>query len=185
MSFLTKHDTGVWVIDVQEHLFPHIDRANEVLERMCFFLEAARFLRLPMIVTEQYPPGLGGTLPQIKDRLPQGQVIYPKTSFSGFFDPTIRTAVEKTGVRNWILMGFEAHICVLQTAKDLVASKQHAVVLNDAVSSRSLYDFSTAMGELRECNVRISSAETIVYELIRDAHTPEFKGLLPLVKAHV
>src|SRR5205807_1820262 len=101
-----------------------------------------RLLKLPLFVTEQYPRGLGLTLAPIKSRLPPDQAIFSKTTFSGYFDPSIKQKVDQTGVDTWILVGIEAHICVLQTAKDLLEAGKNVVVLNDAVSSRSLFDFS-------------------------------------------
>lgn len=183
--FLDPHKTGLWVVDVQENLFPQIDRSCEVLDQMCLALEAAQKLNLNIMVTEQYPQGLGPTVAHIKKRLPAGQHIFSKTAFSGYYEPDMKKSVDQMGVETWILVGIEAHICVLQTAKDLLDSGKQVVVLNDAVSSRSLFDFSTAMGELRDAGVRISSTETVIYELIRDASSPPFKAILPLVKAHV
>ncbi len=182
--FLNKAKTGFWVVDVQENLFSLIDRSCEVLEKICFIVEAARHLNLPLFVTEQYPKGLGSTIDPIKRRLSQNQVIFSKTTFSGYYDPAIKQAVDLTGVETWILVGIEAHICVLQTAKDLLDAGKNVVVLNDAVSSRSLFDFSTAMGELRDVGVRLSCSESVIYELIRDASSQEFRDILPLVKAH-
>lgn len=182
--FLKKEETGLMVIDVQERLFPHIDRGAEVLTQICYAIDAAKILNFPLIVTEQAPGKLGETVSPIRDRLPEGQVIYPKTTFSGYHDAMIQKAIQATGIKTWVLVGIEAHICILQTAKDLLEAKKNVVVLNDAVSSRSLFDFSTAMGELRDCGVRISSTETIVYECIRDAGTAEFKDLFSLIKVH-
>jgi nicotinamidase-related amidase len=184
MEFLNKERTGLWIVDVQEKLFPLIDHSHEVLEHICFILEAAKILHLPIFVTEQYPQGLGPTIGSIKRRLPTNQIIYSKTSFSGYFETLLRTAIDQLNVDHWILVGIEAHVCILQSAKDLLASHKKVIVLNDAVSSRSVFDFSTAMGELRECGARISSSETVIYEMIRDAALPEFKALLPLVKEH-
>lgn len=182
--FLKKERTGIWLIDVQEKLFPLVDHACEIKEKICFMLQSARLLGLPILVTEQYPEGLGKTLAQIKDYLPSGQLIYPKTTFSGYRDPEVQKAVQHTGADEWILMGIEAHICVLQTAKDLLEAKKQVTVLNDAISSRSLFDFSTAIGELRDAGARISSAETVIYEIVQDAKSPDFKALLPLIKTH-
>lgn len=184
MSFLQKGNTALWVVDVQERLYPLIDRKDEVLEAMCFFLKAAKILRLPLVVTEQYPKGLGGTISNIKELLPPNQPILSKTAFSGYYEPDLRAQVDAIEVENWILIGIETHICVLQTAKDLRAANKNVVVLNDATSSRSLYDYSTGMAELRDASVRISNSEAILYELVRDANTPEFKELLTLIKRH-
>lgn len=183
-KYLSHETCGLWIVDVQEQLFPHIDRSYEILEQICYALEAARLLRIPIFVSEQAPDKLGETVEAIKKRLPEGQTIYSKTTFSGYRDRAIRTAIERIGMKTWILVGIETHICVLQTAKDLMAAKKEVVVLNDAVSSRSLFDFSTAIGELRDCGARISSTETMIYECIRDANSIAFKELLPLIKAH-
>ncbi len=172
---------ALWIVDVQENLFPKVDRSCEVLESICFFLEVAKILEMPIVVTEQYPKGLGPTVAPILNRLPQEQQIWSKTTFSGYLDKTIRTKVEPMA-EQWILVGIEAHICVLQTAKDLLADGKKVIILNDAISSRSLFDFSTALGELKEAGARISSSETLTYELIRDAASPKFKKILPLVK---
>jgi nicotinamidase-related amidase len=182
--FLKKESCGLWIVDVQEKLFPLVDRCDDVLEKIIFTLMAAKLLKLPIFVTEQHPQGLGETLAQIKKQLPQGEIIYPKTTFSGYKDPEVKKAVDQIGVQTWILVGIEAHICVLQTAKDLLTAQIQVVALNDAISARSLFDFSSAIGEMRDVGVRISSSETVIYELIRDAQNPEFKAILPLVKQH-
>lgn len=182
-EFLDPKITGLWVIDIQEKLFPLIDRSSQILDQICFVIEAFKALNLPLIVTEQYPKGLGKTIEQIQKILPKDQEVFEKTSFSGYYNSKLREAVDRTGVHSWILVGIEAHVCILQTAKDLLQANKRVVVLNDAVSSRSLYDFSTAMGEMRDCGVRISSVETVLYELIRDADTDAFRAVISLIKA--
>jgi nicotinamidase-related amidase len=149
MSFLQKGETALWLIDVQEGLFPSIDRKDEVLDNICFFLKAAAILKLPLVVSEQYPQGLGKTIKILLELLPKNQPILEKTTFSGYLDKEICKTVDAIEVQNWILLGIETHICVLQTAKDLVASGKKVVVLNDATSSRSLYDYSTGIAELK------------------------------------
>lgn len=184
MSFLQRAETAVWLVDVQENLFSCIDRKDEVLDNICFFLQAASILKLPLVVTEQYPKGLGKTVETLRQFLPKNQPILEKTAFSGYFDKEIRKMVDAIEAKNWILIGIETHICMLQTAKDLVNAGKNVIVLNDATSSRSLYDFSTGIAELKECGVRISNCETVLYEMVRDASSPEFKTLLPLIKRH-
>lgn len=173
--------TALWIIDVQEKLFPKVDRSCEILESICFFLEAAKIFEMPIVVTEQYPAGLGKTVAPILQRLPKDQEIWSKTTFSGYRDPEIRKKAAPIAER-WVLVGVEAHICVLQTAKDLLADGKKVVILNDAITSRSLFDFSTALAELKEAGARISSSETLVYEIIGDAASPKFKEILPMVK---
>lgn len=172
---------GLWIIDVQEKLYPRIDRSCEILESLCFYLEASKIFKMPLVVTEQYPQGLGKTVRPIAERLPKDQQIWSKTTFSGYLDEQIRKKVDALA-DSWVLVGIEAHICVLQTAKDLLANGKEVIILNDAISSRSLFDFSTAIAELKEAGARITSSETLVYEQIKDAATPEFKQILKLVK---
>ncbi len=181
--FLDKEKTGLWLIDIQENLFPLIDRSCEILQKICVCLAFAKTSKLPVFVTEQYPKGLGHTVAPIKEKLPENQPIFTKTTFSGYHDPEIKKAIDVIPVETWILTGIETHICVLQTAKDLILAGKKVVILNDATSSRSLFDFSTALAELREMGCRISSTETVIYEMLRDANSADFKAILPLLKA--
>lgn len=184
MSFLRKDETALWVVDVQTKLFPSIDRKDAVLEKICLFLKAAQIFKLPLVVTEQYPKGLGHTLPNILSLLPENQSIWEKTAFSGYFDEEIKSHVNALACRNWILIGVETHICMLQTAKDLIAANRNVVILNDATTARSFHDYSTGIEELKGIGARISNSETVIYELIRDAKAPEFKEILNLIKCH-
>ncbi len=175
---------GIWVVDMQEELFSHVDRSHEVLQRVCFVVEAACLLGVPLLVTEQYPEGLGATLEPIQSRLPKEQKIYHKTTFSGMSDPEVNAAALAMEITSWVLIGIETHICLLQTAKELLSMGHEVTVLNDATTSRSMFDFSSALGELREEGARISSSETLIYEWIGDARADSFKKILPLIKAY-
>src|SRR5690242_11216392 len=106
--FIKKEEIGLCLLDVQEKLFPHIDRGYEILEKICYILQAAKILKIPVFVTEQVPDKLGETIQAIKERLPEGQILYPKTAFSAVHDPLIRVAMEKSGIKTWILVGIEA-----------------------------------------------------------------------------
>lgn len=182
-EFLHKEKTGLLVVDVQETLFPLVDQSDQIFKNICLMIEVAKILKLPIFVTEQYPEGLKGTLPTIKEHFFENQVIYSKTSFSGYYETLLKTAFDQVAVDDWILIGIETHVCILQTAKDLVKADKRVVVLNDAVSSRSAIHHLTALEELRECGVRLSTSETVIYEMLRDAITPEFKEILSLVKS--
>lgn len=173
---LNPSKAGLLIIDVQERLFDHVERSCEVMHAILKMARGAKILKLPIVATEQYPQGLGPTIAPIKSCLGSEQIYPSKTCFSA------APSVEKMDVEQWILVGVEAHVCVLQTAKDLLAAGKEVVVLNDAISSRSIYDFSTAIAELRDTGIRISSVETVLFELLRDAQNPEFKEISKLVK---
>ena len=179
---LLKPKAALLVIDVQEKLFGHVERSCEVLHSLLKVVRGAQLLGIPIYATEQYPHGLGPTLAPLRELLGPEQTYLDKTCFSCLGDPGIKEHLLKEPVSQWILVGIEAHVCVLQTAKDLRAAGKEVTVLNDAIASRSIYDFSTAIAEMRDCGVRISSVETILFELVRDAKAPEFKAISQLVK---
>ena len=106
-----------------------------------------------------------------------------KTTFSGLDDSAFLTHVMSCPYTQWIVAGIEAHICVLQTAKSLLKAQKQVVVLNDAISSRSIYDFSTAIAEMRDAGVRVTCSETVLFELLKDAKHPQFKAISELIKS--
>jgi nicotinamidase-related amidase len=179
---LDPKKAGLLVIDVQEKLFEKVERPIEVMQKMLQAIRGCQILGLPIIVTEQYPKGLGSTVCGIKATLGEEYPSIAKTSFSCMGDEKVMQTVEALSVSQWILVGIEAHVCVLQTAKDLLKKGKQVTVLNDAISSRSIFDYSTAIAEMRDCGARISSTETILFELMADASRPEFKQVIELIK---
>lgn len=179
---LEKKKTALLVIDVQDKLFSQVERSCEVMLVIQKVIKGFQILNLPILVSEQYPKGLGSTIATLKAHLPDDQEYLPKTSFSCLKDDIIKKKIQNIKAEQWVLVGLEAHVCVLQTAKDLLKLGKEVVVLNDAISSRSVYDFSTAIAELRDCGARISSAETILFELLGDSQADEFKEMSQIIK---
>ncbi len=179
---LDKSKSGLLVIDVQEKLFPKIDRAEDVYLGISKLIQGARIFDLSMVATEQYPEGLGHTIPELRQLLGPCHVL-SKTSFSCLGNKEVGRHILEMPVSQWILSGIEAHVCVLQTAKDLLRAGKQVVVVNDAVSSRSIYDFSSAIAELRDCGARISSSETVLFELLGDSQSSEFKQISRLIQS--
>lgn len=183
-TFLTRDNTGLLVVDVQEKLLPHVERGEIVMHTMQQAIKGFHILRIPIVVTEQYPQGLGHTIPALKSCLGPKQQFLTKTSFSCMNDQEIKRYILSLRIEKWVLIGLEAHICVLQTAKGLLAAGKQVVVLNDAITSRSIFDFSTAIAEMRDIGVRITSTETALFELLRDSKETEFKQISKLVKSN-
>lgn len=179
---LSRQGTALLLIDVQDKVFSAVDHACETLLAMQKVIKGFQILQLPIFVTEQYPKGLGPTIATLKCCLNDHQEYLEKTTFSCLADETVKRKLMSAGISQWVLMGIEAHVCVLQSAKDLLAAGKQVVVINDAITSRSIYDFSTAIAELRDCGARISSAETVLFELLHDAKAPEFKAMSQLIK---
>lgn len=174
---------ALMVIDVQEKLFPHLDHECEFLRSLLKIVRGAQILELPIIATEQYPKGLGLTVDPLKNLLGPSQHYFAKTTFSSLGDPIIRKHIEGIPQRQIILTGVEAHICVFQSAYDLIKMGREVIVINDAITSRSIYDFSTAIAEMRDLGVRITSVETVLFELLGDAKDRNFKAISQLVQS--
>jgi nicotinamidase-related amidase len=179
---LLREKVGLLVVDVQDKLFPYVENSCHVMQTIQKVIRGFQILHLPIFVTEQYPKGLGATVATLKGILNPEQRYLTKTTFSCLDDDLIKQELLKAPVEQWVVIGIEAHVCILQTVKDLLSHHKHVTVLNDAISSRSIYDFSTAIAELRDCGVRISSAETVLFELLRNSKAAEFKEISQLIK---
>lgn len=180
---LNREKCGLLIVDVQDRLFNQVERSCEVMLVMQKVIKGFQILKLPITISEQYPKGLGPTIATLKSCLSDNQEYLAKTTFSCIGNPIIKEKLLHRDINQWVLMGLEAHVCVLQTAKDLLNAHRHVVVLNDAITSRSIYDYSTAIAEMRDCGIRISSSETILFELIKDSQAPEFKEISSLIKS--
>ena len=179
---LQRNRAALLIIDVQDKLILLEDRSVEVLGSIQKCIKGFQILGMPILASEQYPEGLGQTVAGIKCLLGAKQKYLTKTTFSCLADSDINKEIVGMPIDQWILVGIEAHVCVLQTAKDLIAAGKQVVVLNDAITSRSIYDFSTAIAEMRDIGVRISSVETVLFELLQHSKADEFKKISQLIK---
>lgn len=179
---LDRTKTGLLIVDVQEKLFKLVDRPCEVMTMLQKLIQGCKILNVPIVLSEQYPKGLGGTVAGIKNILKEDYTYIEKTSFSCLGASPNKETILKIPVEQWVIAGIEAHVCIFQTARDLIHAGKQVVVVNDAISSRSVFDFSTAIAELRDCGARISSTETVLFELLRDSKAPEFKAMSELIK---
>ncbi len=162
---------------MQESIMSKVERSCDIALNALKVINGARILQMPIITSEQYPEGLGKTIPAISGALTTPPIA--KTSFSCMGSDELKRALDRP---NWIIVGIEAHVCVLQTAKDLFEAGHNPIVLNDAISSRSIFDYSTAIAEMRDLGIRVSSVETVLFELIQDSKHESFKQISSLVK---
>ncbi len=179
---LEREHVGLLVVDVQQKLTHAVERRCDMLHSLCKLIQGWRALQLPFVVTEQYPQGLGPTEPAVIEMLGSHYSPFSKTAFSASADDAVREHIEGLQKRQWVVVGIEAHVCVLQTVRDLVDEGHQVVVLNDCISSRSLYDYSSAIAEMRDLGARISTCETVLFELLGDAKAPEFKEISEIIK---
>lgn len=179
---LSPQKAALLIVDVQEKLFPLIENPCEVLEKMLLMIKGAKLLHLPILISEQYPKGLGSTIEAIKTEAGSEAEYFAKTTFSCLKDEKIKEHFKKMPRQQCIVIGIEAHVCIFQTVRSLIQEGKEVIVANDAISSRSIYDFSTSIAEMRDLGARISSTETILFELVGDSKKPEFKAFSALIK---
>ena len=184
-DFLNREEAVLLVVDVQERLVPaiHKELYPRALRNMQIMIEAAGTLGIPILLTEQYPKGLGGTVPEVMKALEGKKYrLIEKVTFSCARDEGFLAAVSELGRRQVILIGMETHVCVYQTSVDLVRAGYSLFILDDAVSSRFLHNYQSGLQALRDAGCTVVSTETAVFQLLKVAATPEFKKVSSLIK---
>ena len=181
---LRREDTLLVVIDMQEPFLRGIHDRERLVQNVRLLIEAAAVLQVPVIPTVQYAERMGGVVPEITQAFrdftacrPVDKMCFSCTGAAGFLD-----GITASGRRQLLLCGVETHICVSQTALDLASQGYQVHVAADAVSARSLEKHKLGMERMRDSAVLPCAAEAAVYELLREAGTPEFKAILTLVK---
>lgn len=174
-------NTQAILIDVQEKLTPHIDNYQIVVDNCVKLITGLKLLGVPLIANEQYPKGLGHTVPAIKDALGDTP-IFEKVTFSGCDDEATRLALEQAGKKCVIVFGIETHVCVLQTVMDLLDKGFVPVVVVDAVGSRTHQNKQIALERMSQAGAVIASVEMVLFELCRSAKNLVFKEISKLVK---
>jgi nicotinamidase-related amidase len=155
---------------------------NRVLLNASLLARAAGLLDVPVLRTEQYPQGLGATHATVAEALPPTARAFTKTAFSCCDCDDFNAALGTLARGQVVLVGMEAHICILQTAFDLRARGQQVLVVEDAICSRRLENYQNALDRLRQAEVQVVSAESVVFEWLRDARHPHFKAIQGLLR---
>jgi nicotinamidase-related amidase len=169
------------MVDMQERLLPAMHDPAETERRCGLLLAAAATLGLPVTASEQYPKGLGHTVPGLRKQFGNAPV-FDKLAFSCLGEGRIANRLKETTRSQVIVCGIEAHVCVLQTAADLLAEGYEVFIPADAVSSRAPSSVSLALERLRTAGAAIVNTEMVVFEGLRKAGTPEFKTLSAIIK---
>ncbi len=170
------------VIDLQTRLYAAMTPPQpNFLARIQLLTRAALTLNVPVLVTRQYPRGLGPLVPEFADELPESCAVHDKMSFSCCADDDL-AKVFTDGRDQVLLAGIETHVCVLQTAFDLLARGQTPYVIADACASRAPADRMQALERMRAEGVRVVSTESVVFEWLRDANHPAFRDLARAIR---
>lgn len=168
-------DSALIVIDLQERLAAAMPARGPVVRATGILLEAAALLEIPVLVTEQYPKGLGRTVEDVALKLPKGSTRIEKTCFSA----SAALALTRPQV---VLAGMEAHVCVLQTAVELAAAGREVFVVADAVCSRTEANYSNALARLQSAGIIVTNTESVIFEWLRDSAHAHFRALSRLIR---
>jgi nicotinamidase-related amidase len=167
-------------IDLQKKLLNEIDAATKIVANSRALLEVAELLDIPTIVTSQYRKGLGDLEEEIAEKV-QHEVI-DKTTFSCTLNPAFTKELEKYPMRSVVVTGVETHICVLQTALDLMAQDRKVAVVTDTVAARKEEDHQRGLNRMEKSGAIMVTKEMLIYELLERSDVPAFKKILPLIK---
>ena len=182
---LRASDVVLSVIDIQEKLSAVMPEEvlTEMVRKSGILMDAAEVLVFPVLVTEQYPKGLGNTVPALQERIYARSIPkFSKMNFSCCGEESFMKALEETGRNTVILCGQETHVCVLQTAIDLLDLDYEVYVAADAVCSRDKLHWQLALDELRQAGCVVEPVESMLFKMLGKAGGEEFKAISRLVK---
>lgn len=178
-TLMSAADTGLLVIDVQEKLMPLLPRARTLVANITFLIDAATALGMTVQATEQYPKGLGATVPEIARRIPQRP---DKLAFSCCAIPSVVETFQRQARPKLLLTGIMTNVCVLRSALDLLAEGFRVYVAADAVTCPSEVDHQYGLSRMEKAGVIVTTAETAAFEWVGGAGTAEFKTISKLVQ---
>jgi len=173
---LHAEQSQLLIIDVQNKLAPAIDGFAAVEQHCLWLLTLAREFHIPVLATEQYPQGLGVTVPSLLSQL-RSEEILEKIHFSAAKEPHVLAALADQQRPQLVLCGTESHVCVLQTAVDLLRLGYQIFIVEEAVGSRRASDKALALARLRQAGVQILSREMVAFEWLQQAGTSQFKQI--------
>lgn len=180
-TLLNRSQTALLVIDIQDRVHAVMRYRESVETNTIKLIRGCQLLHVPILLTEQYPKGLGHTISSIRNAL-QATLPLQKMTFSCCGSADLMTTLQEKNIRQVAVAGIETHVCVLQTALDLLANQYQVHIVRDAVSSRHELDHQTALQRLQQEGARLTTAEAVLFELMERADTAEFKEISKLIK---
>ena len=178
---LSKDDSLVLIIDIQEKLVAALNKQT-IVQNSSKVAKAASILEIPVLLTEQYPQGLGSTIQPLKDVLSADSQIVEKTYFNALLEDGMLDKIKSYNKKQIVLMGIETHICVYQTALALIEEGFDVYVVKDACASRNKYEFKMGIEAMKDSGAKISCVEMILFEWLKGAKHPCFKEVQKLIK---
>jgi len=178
---LDKNNALLLIIDIQERLAAVMKQKDQVVKNCLHLIELAKMQNIPVVVTEQYPKGLGHTLPELTAALP-AHAIAEKVAFNCCAEHSFNAVLKRFGKKKIIVTGMETHICVLQTSLGLIADGHDVHLVSDAVCSRTKENWKSGMEFIRNAGGVVTNTETALFQLLGVAGTPEFKAISQRIK---
>lgn len=181
-KFILNKDNSILVIvDIQEKLAVVMKHKEKAVNNCLHLIEAAKLLNIPMVITEQYSKGLGHTINEIKEALPSYEPL-EKVTFDCCKGEGFLKKITSLKRKQIILAGMETHVCVLQTCLSLLKNTYSVHLVSDAVCSRKKDDYLTGRELMRDAGAVITCTETVLFQLLEKAGTPEFKAISKRIK---
>lgn len=178
---ISQTHSSLLVVDIQERLAPAIWERDRLIVNAGILMRAAEDLSVPVLLSEQYPQGLGGSVEQIAALAPPDSVI-SKIQFSCMGNTEFASRFESLQRSQAVVVGMESHVCVLQTVDGLLEAGKDVFVVEDAVSSRTQRNHIAALERMRAAGAVIVTTEMVVFEWLGQAGTPQFRRLSALIK---
>lgn len=179
--FLDREDAVLLIVDIQERLAAVMKERDKVVKNCLHLIELAKMINIPVVVTEQYPKGLGKTVPEIQSAAPGYRPI-EKVAFNCCGEQAFPAEIKKLNRKKIILTGMETHVCVLQTATGLMQDGFTCHVVQDAVCSRTDENRRAGLEFMRDAGAVITCTETVLFQLLNVAGTEEFKKISQRIK---
>lgn len=182
MTILNIEDSIVMIIDVQEKLLNAVFNKTSLEKKATTLANTAKILGIPVIVTEQYPKGLGATVETLKEVLPENTQYFEKTAFSALENNDVLEALKNSGKKQVVIFGIETHICVSQTTNALIQDGFEVSVIRDACGSRSELEYSAGLERMKDNGAHVLTTEIALFEWLKGAKHPKFKEVQMLIK---
>ena len=175
---LDQEKSLLLVIDIQEKLLNAVFNKESLEKKSKILAEACSILNIPILITEQYPQGLGETIAAVK----KNDNVFIKTAFNALEDENLLNVLNASGKTQIIVMGIETHICVHQTVSALLNNGFDVIVASDACGSREKAEYDFALDYMSKCGAEIKTTEMILFEFLKTAKHPDFKAIQSLIK---
>lgn len=181
-TLLNPEDTMLLVIDIQDKLLPAQFNSETVLKNALAIVKACKELEIPVLVSEQYPRGLGSTVAEIKENLSEDTVYFEKVNFGCCNENGFNDLLKTFNKKQILVCGMESHVCVHQTVYDLIQHGYEVHLIQDAIGSRKEYEHKVGLERMIASGAVPSCTEMAIFELLQCAKNPKFKQVQALIK---